>query len=201
MPEAAKTDTSVAEEPKGAVLSHRHEAIIDWMLCFPNRNQNECAKDLGYTPTWLSQVIHQDAFRAQLAKRRSEYNAELHEQTVARLYTVAEKAITNIIDELESDECDPNFALDAKDKALKHLGYGSNRAAHLGVAGQSTQVNVFLTDKATLAQARERMGGNGVVSEPEQAQLPAEAGSSVPALIEGQVVDGEKKALSNTGGS
>lgn len=138
-----------------AEVNHRHEAIADIMLSFPDLKKGEIAEMLGYTQAWLSSVINSDAFIFYYDNRRLEYNAALHQETVNKLYEVAIKATEKVSDLLDAEDIDPRFVLDAKDKALHRLGYGPSRPA----AGESVGVqnNIYVASPDGLMQARERM--------------------------------------------
>lgn len=105
-------------------LSYRHEAILDWLVLNPDKSQGECARALGYTEAWLSQVISSNLFQARLALL-------LQEKREHGIFTVAEKlagladlAIEKTLKNVEVS-ADPGFVLSAAEVALKRLGYGA----------------------------------------------------------------------------
>jgi len=55
-----------------AKVSWSHKDMADFMLANPQATQNQIAERYGYTPHWVSTVIHSDAFQCYLASRRSE---------------------------------------------------------------------------------------------------------------------------------
>lgn len=145
-------------------VSHRHEAIIDWLLANPQvKNLQVLCDRLNVSRSWLSIVMRSDAFRAEYEKRRDEYN-QLHADKVqSRLYEVALKGIEKVLDALDADEVDPRFALDSVDKATNRLGFSPSSGSRPQVA-----INVGIVDKGLLASAREKMRQVTVVNvEPE----------------------------------
>lgn len=158
-------------------VNHWHQAIADMMLANPDMKKRDIAAQLGRTPAWLSAVIHSDAFVAYYEARRVQYNQELHQNTVVKLYNVAQKAIERVDEALDDKDLDPRYALDAKDRALEKLGFGSkNVPAHN--SGTTNVQNNYYVSQESLAQARQRM-----LQVHEQKTLPpggesAESGSS-----------------------
>lgn len=135
-------------------VNHHHEAIADLMLAFPEMKKGEIAIRMGYTQAWLSAIINSDAFVAYFEVRRMQYNQELNQKTVIKLYNVAMKAMDKVDQALDATDLDPRYALDAKDKALTQLGFGPK-----GNHGAPTvvQQNNFYASKDSLTEARQRM--------------------------------------------
>ncbi|MHB0978383.1 MAG: hypothetical protein ACYC1K_03240 [Minisyncoccota bacterium] len=105
-------------------LSYRHEALLDWLVLNPNKTQGDCARELGYTEAWVSQVINSNLFQARLGML-------LQEKREHGIFTVAEKlagladlAIEKTLKNVEVS-ADPGFVLSAAEVALKRLGYGA----------------------------------------------------------------------------
>lgn len=64
-----------ARWPSGAArgpakMRYTHEAMADLLINNPTMSQNELAEVFGYSPSWISQIICCDAFKALMAKRR-----------------------------------------------------------------------------------------------------------------------------------
>jgi len=53
-------------------LSQRHMAVLKWFIDHPSGKHYECAKALGYSPTWISRIVHSPAFQA--------YSRRVHEK-------------------------------------------------------------------------------------------------------------------------
>lgn len=152
-------------------VSHRHEAIIDFLLASPGeKNLQVLCNQLNVSRSWLSIVMNSDAFRAEYEKRRQEYNKELAETVQTKMYNAASKALDKVIEDLDDDELDPRFALDVVDKTTNRLGFGASRGAAPLV--EMNQVNLHVVDRTLLENARQAM--KSVVAQ----VLPKEAGDS-----------------------
>ena len=136
-------------------VNYRHEAIADFMLTHPEMKKGEIAETLGFTQAWLSAVINSDAFIAYYEQRRLSYNAELHQQTVNKLYELAIASADQLVDIVQAEGTDPRIIIDAKDKALQHLGYGTKNGSQAPGGGNTT--NIFVASPEGLKAARERM--------------------------------------------
>lgn len=164
-------------------LSHTHEEIARWLLENPTRPLKDCAKEFGYTQSWLSCIIHSDAFQARLKKLQDGADAITILDVPARLRGVAASALDGLGDQVDTALKDGNgiahrqFLLDASELALKSLGYGVSKApvAPGNPLFQQNNYNFPPVDPQTLARARERILNNPEVSPalPEASQLPA----------------------------
>ncbi len=119
-------------------LNYRHEAIISFMISHPDMKQGEIASALGISEAWLSTIKRSDMFRREYKRRMNIHHEELDTQVREKLYKVGIKALDRVDEALEEvDEdghyvVDPRFALDAKDKALARLGFGTSKGATAG---------------------------------------------------------------------
>jgi len=145
-----------------AQVSNAHHAIIDWLLANPEKNYDACATAMGYTRSWLSTIIHSDAFKAEYARRRGLLDQRINEGIVSKTAAVAKKALDKLDVLLDDDELDPRLVLDAGDKMLHRLGYAPSK----GGAQFNIQQNNFVSpvQKDTLTLAREAM--NGITATP-----------------------------------
>lgn len=136
-------------------VSFRHEHIIDWLLANPGeKNMESLCQQLNVSRPWLSIVMNSDAFRAEYERRREEYNKELGETVVAKMYKAASKALDNVISELDDAEIDPRFALDVVDKTTNRLGFGAKAGATPLV---EVNQHLHVVDSQLLAEARQAM--------------------------------------------
>lgn len=140
-------------------MSHTHEQIINWLLLNPQKSLRECADYFGYTQAWLSTLIHSDLFQARLRERQQQVAARVTATIPEKLQAVADIALDKL-SELVAKSEDPDFVLDAADKALHRMGYAPASArnpapAFAQVSAQNAQVFMLSTDD--LAQAREIM--------------------------------------------
>lgn len=113
-------------------LNHRHDLVMEWLVCNGDKTQRECAEVFGYTEEWLSQMIHSDMFQAG-------YIALCQERKVAAVHTIASKlsataslAIDRLKEKLESGK-NPSekFVLEATNTTLERLGYSGVKTVEL----------------------------------------------------------------------
>lgn len=137
-------------------LSHTHEQVINWLILNPHLKLRECADHFGYTQSWLSTLIHSDAFQAQLKSRQEQVFAQVAGSIPEKLAAAADVAIEKLSEKVEKSE-DPEFILDAFDKILHRAGYAPASAKNPGGNTVNNTLNVFQVDKATLASARDNI--------------------------------------------
>ena len=134
-------------------MSHRHQAVLTWMLANPDRKLSECATELGYTRAWISCIVHSDVFQSALARHQE----QIMEGTVLslneKLTGIAHEAADQLMEQLEHT-AEPKFLLETMDKTLSKLGYGAPRAGtNIFMPGAQQQNNTVTPD--ILAKARE----------------------------------------------
>lgn len=170
-------------------VSHKHEAILNFLIANPTLKMGEVAAHFNVTFPWLSTIVHSHAFQDQLARRQD----EVFESAI--LHTVGEKldAAAQVTMDAYLDKV-PMFTADqlisAQDKLLGRLGYGSNgKSAQIG-----TQINVQVNhvSKEILEEARNRIGANKVGAPNSISTLPNKR-SNGAAEIEGMVIRGESE--------
>lgn len=166
------------EEQKNAIASMReqHHKMIDWVLVnFKGAGDlQKMSDELGYSVSWLSQVMNSDMFKAELARRRALQNDLVATTVVAQTFSNANRAAALLGDFLETldasdDDFDPRLVLDINDRTMRQLGYAPNKSVTLNLdqSVHNTQLNV----QADVASAaRERMmakARNGVTVDGE----------------------------------
>jgi hypothetical protein len=152
----------------GAVsrLSHTHDQIINWLIVNPDRSLRECADTFGYTQPWLSQLIHSDIFQAELRRRQVDVASRVAASVPEKLHAVADIALAKLADKVSESE-DPEFILDAADRALHRMGFAPastrNPAGSPAMhnVGSLNQTNVFVLGHNDLAEARKIMAAAG----------------------------------------
>jgi hypothetical protein len=142
----------------------------------PHLSLRECADHFGYTQPWLSQLIHSDIFQARLKERQMEVAARVAQSIPDKLRAVTDIALDKLAEKVADSE-DPEFILDAADRALHRMGYAPASARNpAGSPAQlnqvSNQTNVFVLGQDDLHQARELMKVAG--------QLPSGLGPTAP---------------------
>lgn len=166
-------------------LSPTHEAIARWLLENPGSKRGaECAAAFNVTQSWLSTVIHSDAFQAYIRTLQDDANNLVIHDIPAKLRGVAALAIDGLAEAVETAMMSTDkimhreFLKDTVDTTLEHLGYGPTKAP--APAAQFQQNNLFLgtvTPKA-LHEARSLL-----LTMENPAGLPA--ADQLPASIEG----------------
>lgn len=145
-----------------ARLSHTHEQIINWLVLNPDRSMRECADSFGYTQSWLSTLVRSDLFQAALAERQHAVALRVVQSIPQKLAAVTDIALDKLADMVQVSE-DPEFILDAADKALHRMGYAPQSSRNpagspgqFGNAGVNIQQN-FVVTASELADARQLM--------------------------------------------
>lgn len=135
-------------------MSHRHDAILRWMIANPDLPLTRCAEALGYTRAWLHCIVHSDIFQARLAEMQDELDTESLLTLRQKLTGIAHASADKLMEQLEIIE-DPKFLLESMDKSLKKLGYGESQKGDNYFFG-ATQVNNNTVTDTVLEKAKER---------------------------------------------
>jgi hypothetical protein len=158
-------------------IRHQHSMIMNWLVLNPHRSQKECADHFGVTQAWLSTVINSDVFQAEFQQKLQNIHVRCAEGIPEKLRVVADIALDKLADKISMSE-DPEFILDAADKALHRMGYAPASARNGYGAGQGVQVNqqnVFMLSKEDLEQARGVMRNQGLFQGQEAELVPVPA--------------------------
>ncbi len=142
-----------AKPPKE--VTHRFEAVMVWLLANPDKRIQDCAEALGYTPSWVSTVIHCDAFREKWIEMRGDYTGKALANIENKLNAIAHTALDKLLDQLETID-DPAFLLKTSNDVLKNLGYGMpSRGMQVNINPGDGVTNIqVVQDGGVLAQAR-----------------------------------------------
>lgn len=142
-------------------LSHRHHAIMDFMLANPQLPMHAIAEHFGVTQAWLSTVRHSDLFKARLAERRQLMDQDQAHRIGSKLQTLAEKGIDALCDIVDDEEQTADAKLNATKTALEAIGFlGKGAQQASGAQSQQPAVQVTINNDA-FQQARETaMGGH-----------------------------------------
>jgi hypothetical protein len=124
----------------GAVALKRvhwqHDTLIDMMLARPEASQDDFAKELGYTPAWLSRIICSDAFQARLAERKTELVDPLIRADIEqKLKFAAHKSLDIIQERMENmpvGGARTELALEVLKITPKALGFGARERGASG---------------------------------------------------------------------
>lgn len=185
-------------------LNYRHEAIISFMIAHPDMKQGEIAECLGISEAWLSTIKRSDMFRREYKRRMNQHHEELDTEVREKLYRVGIKALDRVDEALdETDEdgnyvVDPRFALDAKDKALARLGFGTSKGVtagntdipHSHATGEDLEAARKLLDSASNYNKTVKENREERVVNPEEGEEYGENGEEGGYVL-GQEVEGE----------
>jgi len=157
-----------AAPPSIKNISHVHEALMNWMLLYPERNLGECAAAFGYSQAWLSTIIHSNLFQARLKEKQEAIFSGVKEDLHTKMGALADVGLEKLQAQMETS-ANPKFILETTKLALTSLGFGSARSAPANnVNAQNVQQNFYVASQADLVAARERITGGGGVSSPAQ---------------------------------
>ena len=135
-------------------VSHRHEAIIDWLLAHPEvKNLEALCKELNYSRSWLSVVMNSDAFRERYAIRRAELNDGIVTRLSTKKLQVAEKALEKLDEILDEEDLKPSFVADTTLRMLSLLQQGA--APQRTVEREVTRETTRMVSRDVLVRARE----------------------------------------------
>ena len=171
-------------------VSHKHEAILNFLLDNPTLRIGEVAAHFNVTFPWMSTIIHSHAFQNQLKRRQDQiFDCAILGTVEEKLGAAAQVTMDAYLEKVPTFTADQ--LISAQDKLLGRLGYGSN--GHGPSIGTQINVQVNHVSKEILEEARNRIGANKVG-----------ASNSIPAIqdqrtngaaeIEGVVIRGESES-------
>lgn len=181
----------MAQSAQIQTISHRHDLLLDFMIANPTFRLKELSAHFQMTVAWISTIINSDVFQLRLKERQDECFIATAQSLRCKMEGVAHQAVEKLGIDLENSQ-DGKFTLDVADKVLHRLGYAPSRSDAKASTVHNTQVNLYQTDAATLAKAREAMA---LQSQPVALALPEEnvvpttesdMVKSVPELVNGQ---------------
>lgn len=159
------TGQRAAVKPQVKNLTIRHDLILNWLIANPDRPMRECADHFNVTQAWLSIIVHSDVFQARLRERQETLFSNTVLDTREKLQTLSHVALDRLTEAVEQSD-DPEFILDAADKALHRLGYAPRTGSTTGPAVANTQVNINI-DRATLTDAQQLMQAARAIAAPK----------------------------------
>lgn len=74
-------------------ISHKHEALLNWLVLNPDKSLRECADHFGYTQSWVSSIIHSDIFQVALKEKQLAIAAKVADSIPAKLRRAADVAL------------------------------------------------------------------------------------------------------------
>lgn len=196
MPFDNTPQTTIPKLP-GPVAWHPHyEAVLNWVLLNPHRNDAEGAKELGFTHTWFSIIINSDIFQEKLRERATEMGVALApfaQGIYGKMLHAADLAMDETIRKLEAKTGSETFISNTRDALLDRLfdkqsqspaRDGSSAVKHVHVHASSLREARHLLDTlgsvedATVvsAQPAPSTGGNDADSQKAQTETAPETG-------------------------
>jgi hypothetical protein len=135
-------------------VSIRHNEIMDYMMANPTMKGADVARYFGVTHSWLSQIIHSEAFQNLLKEKQ---DVAFHGTVMPlreKMTVIAHMALDKLADQIPS-EVDTRTINDVTENMLDRLGYGSKpiQGGNLTI----NQQNNFVTPNASaneIAEAR-----------------------------------------------
>jgi hypothetical protein len=128
----AEAMTDLPEPPKSAVLkrgmNYSHDGMIDLIIANPGLSQNQIAKQMGYSASWVSTVMSSDAFQARLHERAKDIIDPTLRLTVEEHFKGMLRRSIEILNHKLSkppDEISPQLALRTFELASRAAGYGA----------------------------------------------------------------------------
>lgn len=136
-------------------LSHRHDAVLHWLIANPDRPLKDCAECLGYTPQFIYMLVGSDMFQAEYRRRCEEAGTLAVHSTIGRLSGLANLAIEKARERLDDDLVPPSekFIETTMKNTLAALGYTAGPSQPNGNGGNHLHIHV---QKEDLDRARER---------------------------------------------
>lgn len=131
-----------------------HDAIINWMLAFPDKQLVDCARNFNVSRAWLSVIINSDVFKAELQSRQQDLGTIVDQDILTKLTSVAEGSLEELDRRISND----GASIPTKDlnnvahNALASLGYGAPK--NPGGIVNNFQVVTVSTEQLAAARAR-----------------------------------------------
>jgi hypothetical protein len=123
-------------------MTPTHELMMNWILENPGGTLRQMGAFFGYSPSWLSTMMHSDAFKAYAAGRLKDVNAYVTQDIPARMRGLAELAIDRMQDVLMNSE-DADVLKDSFDKVMNRYGYAPGTQKQNPLSPTYQQNNVF----------------------------------------------------------
>lgn len=177
-------------------LQPTHELMAEWILQNPGGTLREMGAYFGYSPSWLSQVINTDMFKAHMAERLGDVKAYVSMDVPEKMRLLADQAIERVQEVLEKTE-DAELIVSTFDKVMHRYGYAPNARNAVQPQGPSAgpgQVNnVFFLSQEQFQRVQTRL----IQSHEDAPAQPAEV-SSLPQPKEVESEDDKRPVPSDT---
>ncbi len=139
-------------------MTPTHELMGEWILQNPGGTLRAMSAYFGYSASWLSQVINSDMFRAYMAERMGNIQANVAMDIPARMRVLAELACERMEEVLNNSE-DADTIKDSFDKVMHRYGYAPNAKTGMPVQGGTInqQNNVFFLSREDFLRTQEKL--------------------------------------------
>lgn len=145
-------------------LSHKHREILNYMVANPTEKLGDVAARHNVSQSWLSVLVHSDAFREALRKKQDEVFHPAMLTLQERLTGMAHLTLDKLGEEIDNGKLTAPQLLETSTSVLDRLGYGTKAAAPNGAP---TQNNYFFEAPVNAVQrARQTFGQRVHQSEP-----------------------------------
>lgn len=137
-------------------LNSRHQAMINWLLTHPRGTRDECARDFGYTPTYVSMLINSDMFQAVLQERSKQLGIVCVHSIKSRVTGIQMKILDKIEERVDNDRVSEKFLRETSEQMFRAMGVLDNKASNDKPAEEkpAVQVNVQIN---SLERARDKL--------------------------------------------
>lgn len=134
-------------------ISNTHNAIADWLVANPGKGQlGRCAVCFDVTRSWLSTLIHTDAFKALLRNKQEGVYEDVVIPLVDKIMGVAHRS-AEVLGELLDDSQDEKLKHSIAKDTLAMCGYGTGAGTGT-VVNNLTQNNQFNVNGDALEKAK-----------------------------------------------
>lgn len=164
-------------------LSHKHIAIMDFMLANPTIPMGVVASEFGVSAPWLSTIVWSDAFQYELIQKAE----TMFEDSVLmplgdKIKALAHRTLDKLQEQVETSN-DLRTLADIGNKTLDRLGYTANTPAPANGTTHNTQViNINGVSKESLDTARGLIGSRPIPIEHKEPDTLEHTTSSQEAL-------------------
>lgn len=114
------SEERLGPKPEIKSLSHRHEAIGEWLLANPEKKLQECAAQFGVTQAWLSTIIHSDIFKLYYQDLLGDYHDERIIPLRDKMNGIAHQGADRLSEKIATID-DPSVLLNIVDRIGKRL--------------------------------------------------------------------------------
>lgn len=113
-------------------VGHKHEAIMQHLIEYPEQKLGEVAAHFEIGQSWLSILIHSHAFQDAFAEYRDKYYGGVADGLEEKLNGLAHLCVDRLSEKMETCD-DAAYIASTTDKVLGRLGFGAKGTGNLTV--------------------------------------------------------------------